>query len=162
MLRIEPGPSVWDGQGGHHGFTLVEMLLALGVVAVLATLAVPNLAEALQRSRRIEAVSALGALQQAQERHRSTEPAYTTDIALLGWPEAHSASGAYTLEVEQADDTGYRLVARARSPGPQAADVRCATLVVQVRGAVATRGSACSGCALAEPLADIERCWGAP
>lgn len=146
----------------RRGFTLIEMLLSLGIVAVLATLAAPTLAEALQRSRRIEAVSALGALQQAQERHRGTEPAYTTDIALLGWPEARSSSGAYTLEVEQANDTGYRLVARARSPGPQAGDVSCATLIVQVQGAVATRGSACSGCAPAEPLADAGRCWGAP
>jgi type IV pilus assembly protein PilE len=138
------------------------MLVALGVVAVLATLAVPNLSEALQRSRRIEAVSALGALQQAQERHRGTEPAYTTDIARLGWPDARSASGSYTLEVERADDTGYRLVARASSPGPQAGDVRCATLVVQVQGAVTTRGSTCRGCALAEPLSDTARCWGSP
>lgn len=161
MLRMTPGPRHWNRRGGHRGFTLVEMLLALGVVAVLATLAMPNLAEALQRSRRIEAVSALGALQQAQERHRGTEPAYTTDLALLGWAQAHSASGAYALEVEHADDTGYRLVARVQSSGPQASDVRCATLVLQVRGAVATRGSACGGCAIAEPLADTARCWGA-
>ena len=35
----------------RRGFTLIEMLLALGVVAVLATLALPSLSEALHRTR---------------------------------------------------------------------------------------------------------------
>ena len=136
--------------------------MALGVVAVLATIALPSLSEALHRTRRLEAVSALAALQQAQERHRGTGAAYTTDLATLGWPEGLSPSGAYTLEVEHASETSYRLVARAHAGGAQSGDVRCAVLAVQVGAGWVTRGSACSGCTLAEPLADAPRCWGAP
>lgn len=147
---------------GARAFTLVEMLMALGVVALLATIALPSLSEALHRTRRIEAVSSLAALQQAQERHRGTEAAYTTDLAVLGWPEGLSASGAYALEVAQADETGYRLVARATAGGSQSGDARCAVLAVQVQAGWVTRGSACGGCTLAEPLADAPRCWGAP
>lgn len=145
-----------------RAFTLVEMLMVLGVVAVLATIALPSLSEALHRTRRIEAISSLAALQQAQERHRGTEAAYTTDLATLGWPEGLSPSGAYTLAIEQAGETSYRLVARAHASGVQSGDVRCAVLAVQVEAGRVTRGSACSGCGLPEPLADAPRCWGAP
>ena len=136
--------------------------MALGVVAVLATIALPSLNEALHRTRRIEAVSSLAALQQAQERHRGTESAYTADLATLGWPEGLSPSAAYTLEVDQASETGYRLVARASRLGAQAGDARCAVLAVQVQDGRVTRGSACSGCELVEPLVDAPRCWGTP
>ena len=147
---------------GARGFTLVEVLMALGVVAVLATLALPNLSEALQRTRRIEAVSSLAALQQAQERHRGTQDAYTTELDALGWPEGLSPSGAYALEVSQASETGYLLIARATAGGAQAGDSRCAVLAVQVESGFTARGSACSGCTLAQPLADAPRCWGHP
>lgn len=144
------------------GFTLVEMLMALGVVAVLATIALPSLTEALHRARRVEAVSVLAALQQAQERHRGTEAVYTDDLSVLGWPEGLSPSGAYAVEVAQASSTGYLLVARATPTGSQAGDVRCAMLAVQLEAGLTTRGSACGGCTLARPLADPPRCWGQP
>lgn len=147
---------------GPLGFTLVEMLLALGVVAVLATIALPSLTEALHRTRRIEAVAALAALQQAQERHRGTQEAYTADLELLGWPEGLSPSGAYALEVVQASETGYLLVARATAAGSQAGDARCGVLALQREGGFTARGSACSTCELAQPLADAARCWGQP
>lgn len=161
MLSRSPAPAR-PGGSRRRGFTLVEVLLALGVVAVLATLALPNLGEALHRTRRIEAVAALAALQQAQERHRGTEAAYTTDLSLLGWPEGLSHSGAYALEVAQASETGYLLVARTTTGGSQSGDARCAVLAVQVEAGWTARGSACSGCTLAEPLADAPRCWGHP
>lgn len=150
------------GCAGARGFTLVEALMALAVVAVLTTIALPTMTDALHRARRIEAVAALGALQQAQERHRGTEAAYTSDLSALGWPEGLSPSGAYTLEVAQADEAGYRLVARATAGGSQSGDARCAVLVVEVQAANTVRGSACSGCTIPEPLADAPRCWGHP
>jgi type IV pilus assembly protein PilE len=146
----------------RRGFTLIEMLMALGVVAVLATLALPSLSEALHRTRRIEAVAALAALQQAQERHRGTQDTYTAELDALGWPEAQSPSGAYSLEVAHASETGYLLVARATASGSQAGDARCAVLAVQVEAGFTARGSACSGCTLAQPLSDAPRCWGHP
>lgn len=146
----------------RRGFTLIEVLMALGVVAVLATLALPSLSEAMHRARRVEAVASLAALQQAQERHRGTQAAYTAELDALGWPEGLSPSGAYSLEVAHASETGYLLLARTTASGAQAADTRCAVLAVQVESGFTARGSACSGCTLAQPLADTPRCWGHP
>lgn len=149
-------PRIWPG------FTLIEMLIALGVVAVLASIALPSLSEALHRARRIEAVAALGSLQQAQERFHASEAAYTDDLSLLGWPEGLSPSGTYALEVAQASEAGYLLVARATASGSQAGDTRCGVLAVHLQAGLSTRGSACAGCAIALPLADAPRCWGHP
>jgi prepilin-type N-terminal cleavage/methylation domain-containing protein len=56
-MRLRVTRASRPGRVGRRplGFTLVEMLLALGVVAVLATIALPSLTEALHRTRRIEA-----------------------------------------------------------------------------------------------------------
>ena len=144
------------------GFTLPELLVALAAAAVLAGAALPPLAEALQRTRRLEAVSALYALQLQQERHRGLAGAYSADLALLGWPEGLSPSGAYGLEVAHASQTGYLLVARVRPGASQAGDTRCGLMALQLEGGHTTRGSACTGCQPTRPLADAARCWSEP
>lgn len=154
MLR-----AAWAPPLRQRGFTLSELLLALGVLALLASAALPPLAEALHRARRLEAIAALYAVQLAQERHRGSAGAYTPDLSLLGWPEGLSPSGAYRLEVPHASQTGYLLVARVRPGGSQSGDARCGVLALQVEGGVSARGSACTGCEPAQPLVDTPRCW---
>ena len=147
------------------GFTLPEMLLAVSLAALLASLALPSLGEALIRVRRAEAVTALGALQLAQENRRAQVAAYTTDLAALGLAQAVTASGAYLLSVQEASEHGYTLLA---SRAPQArgpADERCAVLALRAIGGRLTLASACAGCELpaAEAAAaDPHRCWASP
>lgn len=143
------------------GFTLAEVLLAASVVAVLATLALPGLGEALQRLRRAEAVAALGALQLAQERWRANAPAYSADLAALGFSRAATASGTWLLAVEEASENGYTLLARRTEAA--GGDARCATLALRAAGGELSLASACAGCELPArgwSPADPHRCWG--
>ena len=148
-----------------RGFTLTEMLLATALAAVLTSLALPGVGEALLRVRRAEAVAALGALQLAQERRRAVAPAYTADLAALGYAQAATASGAYRLSVDEAGEHGYTLVARRALTGPGPADERCAVLALRASGGRLTLASACAGCELPATeaaVADPHRCWGGP
>jgi len=52
-----------------RGFTLVEILVVVIVIAILATIAMPQFFKVAERGRAAEGVSALGALRAAQMRY---------------------------------------------------------------------------------------------
>lgn len=65
-----------------RGFTLVEMLVVVGMVALLAALSVPAYSKYVERSRRIEGQVLANRVAQAQERHFATYNRY--GVSLLG------------------------------------------------------------------------------
>jgi type IV pilus assembly protein PilE len=133
-----------------RGFTLLELMIALAVAAVLATLATPGFMEPVRKARRLEAVEALAQVQLAQERWRSRCPCYAANLeaAAQGCPAsacaadsglalpALSRGGLYALALSEASPAGYTLTASAVSGRSQAADGDCARLVVTVRQGV--------------------------
>ena len=67
-----------------RGFTLTELLVAMVLAVIMASLAYPAYQGQLHRSRRTEAIGALLALQQAQEKWRGAHAAYATLAELNG------------------------------------------------------------------------------
>jgi type IV pilus assembly protein PilE len=65
----------------QKGFTLIELMITLGIVAILATIAYPAYNDYVIRSRRAEAKSALVTASQFLERRYSTQNTYLTSIA---------------------------------------------------------------------------------
>jgi type IV pilus assembly protein PilE len=139
-----------------RGFTLVEVLMAVALVAILAAVAMPAYFDSVRKSRRSEAFASMAQVQQAQERRRANEPAYTTSVADLV-PNATTPNGYYTLAIDSADAAGY--VATATAAGAQDKDTRCHQLRVRVAGGNIGYGSACKGCNFTNPLTDPNACW---
>jgi type IV pilus assembly protein PilE len=84
------------------GFTLVELMIALTVIAVLAAIAIPMYSKQVQKSRRVDARTAVLDLAGREERYLSTAGAYTNVAANLGYsalPVVGVGSGFYTLSV---------------------------------------------------------------
>ncbi|HYP79319.1 MAG TPA: type IV pilin protein, partial [Steroidobacteraceae bacterium] len=52
-----------------QGFTLIEMLVTMGIITVLTTIAVPSYRHAMHRAQRLDARLALQRIQYLQERH---------------------------------------------------------------------------------------------
>ena len=94
------------------GFSLTELLIALAIVAILATITVPSYTGFVAKSRRADAMAALAQAQLAQERWRSGNSRYAPDLATLGWTEPRSPDGHYSLRVERAERNVYRVVAQ--------------------------------------------------
>jgi prepilin-type N-terminal cleavage/methylation domain-containing protein len=69
--------------GRPSGFTLVELCIAAGVVAVLAAVALPSYRGHLLHAGRVDAVAALTRLQAAQEQHRSAHGLYAAQLGVL-------------------------------------------------------------------------------
>ena len=132
-----------------RGFTLLDVLVALAIAAVLCAIALPTFDAALRKARRADALVAVVQIQAAQERLRSRTPRYG-DMAEIG-AVAFSQAGHYRLQVTAFDADGYALLATAI--GPKAGDSTCRYLGARAVGLV-TRS--------ARPLAAAPRPQGGP
>ena len=111
----------------QRGYTMVEIVVALMLVALLVMLAFPSFQAQWLKARRGDGRVALMQLQQAQERWRADHPAYATG-AELNLPE-RSAHGHYRLGVHAPSSSGYELHAEAQ--GAQREDTLCKVLRVR-------------------------------
>lgn len=71
-----------------QGFTLIEMMIAIGIIAILASIAYPSYIGNVKKSRRVEAQTALQQIATMEEQLFSETGSYTTDLRDLGLPNA--------------------------------------------------------------------------
>lgn len=138
------------------GFTLVELLISMAVLAILLSLAWPSYQASAQKGRRADAMASLAQLMQAQERWRSEHASYQATIGDLPGTGATSAEGHYTISVVEATANGYTAQATAKSGSPQARDTTCKVMQVVVAGGNITYSSKTSADAA---NATPDPCW---
>jgi len=68
-----------------YGFTLVELVIVMAIVAILAAIAVPSYREYVLRTNRALAKNALSDLAQRQENYYVDHKGYAIDIGRLGF-----------------------------------------------------------------------------
>jgi type IV pilus assembly protein PilE len=138
----------------RHGFTLIELMIVVTVVALLATVALPSYQGSMRKSRRGDAFAALMRLQQAQEHFRGSNPQYASALsALPGSAPSRSPEGLYDLAIHSADSHSYTLTATAASDTPQFGDTQCRKLtVVMTQGSLSNQSFDAAG-------TPTTRCW---
>lgn len=69
----------------ERGFTLLELLMVVIIIAILAAIALPQYLRATEKSRASEALQILGAVRSAETRYRAQDPnsLYTTVVTDL-------------------------------------------------------------------------------
>jgi type IV pilus assembly protein PilE len=127
------------------GFTLLELVIALIVVAILLALAVPAYQRYVQRGERAEAVRLLLAAAACQERVRAQGGYYDTSRCL----DDVAASG-YEFRIEPPDDAASLVFTLVAEPILAREDDPCGSLSLDQAGTRGIGGSA-------EQLA---ACWG--
>lgn len=112
-------------QPRQKGFTLIELMIVVIVVAILASIAIPSYLEQSRKGRRADAVQAVGDLQLKLESWRAENPSYAEcDECVSGDYPTIADSAHYEINVD-ADADGYTITA---SPtGAQDGD-RCGDL----------------------------------
>jgi type IV pilus assembly protein PilE len=113
------------------GFTLIEILVVVSIVAILAAIAFPSYLEQARKSRRADAMSTLMRLQLAQERWRANDTDYAT-LAELSFG-ADSDDGFYTLALPARTAAGFTATAAPKAGTAQAGD-RCGTFAMSQDG----------------------------
>jgi type IV pilus assembly protein PilE len=100
------------------GFTLIELMLVVVIIAVLATIAFPTYQNYVRNAQRADGTTALMQVALAQERHRANNPAYAATIGDLVGVAEQSPEGRYDLEIDGAPTaTSFRATAEKRDDG---------------------------------------------
>ena len=135
-------------------------MITVVVVGLLAAVAFPSFLDSIRKGRRSEAFTALSAVQQAQERWRSNNASYATDLssaapAGLGL-SATTPNGYYGVTLANVTATSYEVIATAVSGTSQANDGSCAKLGVQLSAGNLTYASSSGG---SLTYANTDKCW---
>ncbi|HDV6326781.1 TPA: type IV pilin protein [Burkholderia cenocepacia] len=123
------------------GFTLIELMIVLAIVAVLAGWGIPSYREHVVRVHRASAVSALYRAAQYLETLDGTPPAALPDALAQAPPDGHAV---YRLTLGRPDGDGspvsYELAATPLDTGPMRDDA-CGTFTLRSDGTKGNTGS---------------------
>lgn len=120
----------------NKGFTLIEMMIVVAVIALLTLVGLPTYRDSVRKANRADAQITLNRLATLQERHFFRTNQYTADFADLisgatsGDPIA-SDEGHYSIALS-GGGTSWSMTATAT--GDQANDTACASLTLNHLG----------------------------
>ncbi len=105
--------------GRARGFTLVEVMVTVAIIAILASVAIPAYQDQIRKARRSDGQSLLLDIAQQQERFLTANSTYTQNMNDLGYAGSSSSQysdeGNYSASVTLASGcviaNCYRLVA---------------------------------------------------
>jgi type IV pilus assembly protein PilE len=137
----------------NHGFSLLELMTVIVILAILAAIEYPTYKESVRKAKRAEGRAALMALMQQQERYYSQNSTYVAFSASapngFKWFSADSAaSSSYEISATPCkDDTIQNCVLLTAEPGTAKVnasykDEICLNLTLTSTGIRAASGSA--------------------
>jgi type IV pilus assembly protein PilE len=122
-----------------NGMTVIELLVAIVIVAILSLLAMVIYSSQIRNSRRTDAVNTLFAIALAEESYRTTNITYGTLAQVYGGVTS-SVGGYYTLAISNVASTAYTITATAT--GDQTKDAQngtsCSTLTYTMSNGTVT------------------------
>jgi len=125
------------------GFTLIELVIAMVVVAILAAIAIPSYQAEVRKSHRTDAKTTLLDLAAREQRFYSAQNSFTASFVNLGYATAGnpasiaSPAGYYTITVNApapAAGANPTFTITATATGTQAQDTACNSFTVDNTG----------------------------
>lgn len=136
----------------NEGFSLIELVITVAIVAILAAIAYPSYDESVRRSRRADAQSQVMMAAQFMERYYTTNTTYvgaTLPTSLTTSPENRTATTKqYDIQLSNLAANTYTVTAVRSSGRPMATD-KCGDFGVLHTGAKT----------LANNTASTDECW---
>lgn len=111
----------------QNGFTLIELMIVVAVVAIMASIALPSYTSYVLKTKRSDCKVALLAMSDLQERYYLTNNTYAPDTATLYGAAGQQLSpeGTCDMTVTNGDTNTFLLTATAL--GSQLADIENGT-----------------------------------
>lgn len=138
------------GRKRSAGFTLMELMIVVAIVAILLAVALPSYENSLQKGRRAEAKAMLLDVANRQESFMLDRSTYTTDLTQLNFTvPLLSENGHYTITAADCGlglDRCYELTATPTAGSPQTKDARCTEFTLDHRGDKGASGTDQNNC----------------
>lgn len=130
--------------GLQRGFTLIELMIAVAIVGILASIALPSYQDYVRKGRRADAQAFMHEVASRQQHFLVDRRMYASTLAALGLAAPSSVSPHYNITltnvVNNVQPMGFTL--QAAPIGGQARDT-CGTLTLNAQGA---KGADKGGC----------------
>jgi len=131
-----------------QGFTLIEVMIVVGILGIIAAIAIPAYDAQKRRGYRADAISALTRAAQYQERWYSNNGTYSSTLASIGSPST-TENGKYNLSLTFNAATPDEFTVTATATGGQLNDTKCRTFSLDQAGrktSTDSGGTASTGC----------------
>jgi type IV pilus assembly protein PilE len=115
----------------ERGFSLIELMIVVAIIALIAAIALPNYRQHVIRSHRTDAMSALLRLAASEEKFYIQNNRYGS-FADIGSPETEN--GWYTLAVADADAATFTATATVADGSGQENDPHCKVFSINAAG----------------------------
>ena len=130
--------NVMDRYIFHRGMTLIEMLIAVAIIGILSTIAIPSYSKHVESGRRTEAQVGLVELQLWAEQFYTSNSSYPNSADLsLGVPRCSSCSlsSEYTFSISNTGNGVDRFVLSAKvKPNGRQKNDKCKELTINAAG----------------------------
>ncbi len=127
-----------------RGFTLIELMIVVAVVAILAAIAYPSYQDAIRKSKRGQVKADLVELAQRYERYYTTENKYTdfwSKVATADKVSPRGATGGAIAYAITSAEAGNTFTLTATPQNRQTSDTRCNVLTLNQAGVKTKNGS---------------------
>jgi prepilin-type N-terminal cleavage/methylation domain len=130
-----------------RGFTLIELMITVAVIAILAAIAVPSYYQYILRSNRSAAESFMQEVASAQERYMVDSRQFAGALTTLGYGVPNTVSPSYSVALvataaSVSGGTGQSYTITAKPINGQVRDTSCATLTLNGDGSKSASGTA--------------------
>lgn len=118
-----------------YGFTLIELMIVVAVVAILAAIAYPNFSDSVRKSRRGQAKADMVEVAQILERFHTVNNSYVLDAATkAGLPTQSPKKGTARYDIAISGESQSAFLITATPKTGQDKDI-CGTMTINQAGA---------------------------
>ena len=110
----------------NRGFTLIELMIAVAIIGILASIAYPTYLNYITEARRADAKAIMLDIQISQERYRAYQSTYAANLATLisEGLSATSSNDYYTFSTAASATVGYTVIGTPKN-GQEVNDSAC-------------------------------------